>query len=157
MARLSNTRRVPNRRPSPQPIWPGFLLTIGLLFLLTAAGAVGWMYFGPGFASASSGDTSVETTQGSAPDTGIAACQAIIDGKNSEELLPPADVLAGLKSSADSNLQTAGQNLEQVAALTGEEQLAALEAIPETIEQIATGCAAVGVPLPADMLPQTTG
>ena len=144
---------MPSRRPSPQPIWPGFVLTIGLLLLLTAAGAVGWMYFGPGFANAAPAETS-ETTPA---DTGVAACQAIIAGKDSTELLPPADVINGLKSSADSNLQSAGQNIELIAGLTGEEQMAALEEISVTLEQLGLGCAAVGVPLPPDMfLPPTT-
>jgi hypothetical protein len=115
------------------------------------------MYFGPGFASASQEETSVETTQDSAPDTGIAACQAIIDDKNSEALLPPAEVIAGLKSSADGNLKAAGQSLESVAALPAEERAAALGQLSATAGQIITGCAAVGVPLPSDMLPPTTG
>lgn len=141
---------MPSRRPSPQPIWPGLILTLGLLLLIAAAGAVGWMYFGPGFAQASPEESSEQT---SATDTGIAACQAIIDDKNSENVLLPEEVVAGLKNSADANLRAAAQTFEWFAGLNEEEQLEALDEMAVTVEQVALGCAAVGVPLPPDMLP----
>jgi hypothetical protein len=87
-----------------------------------------------------------------APDAGIAACQAAIESYENQDIEVPIAIITGFKASANADLQSAGAEFERIQALAPEDQIDEISALIAAVQRAGTGCAAVGVTLPPDML-----
>lgn len=124
-----------------------FALVLGLL-LIVGAGAA-YVYLTRPLAD----DTSTTTTE-TTPDPGVAACESVRVLLESGGGIDDVDAatIAGLASSGNANLQAAGAALELVAVLPEGQRDATSAEVLAALTQLAAGCEAVGVPLPAELV-----
>lgn len=119
-----------------------FALVVGIMLIVFSGAAYAYV-------TVTMGDDPGQET----PDPGAAACERLLAayeaGDDSTEPVPA--IIAGLKESANTDLQDAGEAIERLSALPEEQQAAALPEILTAMSQLDAGCAAVGVPLPAEM------
>lgn len=116
-----------------------FALVVGLLMILTSAAGYAYVRL-----------TMSDQTPEAPADSGLAACQALaaLPERDSLDDLTD-DIITGLAGSENTELHTAGSTLEALAALPPEQHPAAAPQVSAALSQVALGCAALGVSLPA--------
>jgi hypothetical protein len=125
-----------------------FALVVGVLLMLGSGAA--YVYISRTAAEDTPSTTAATTT----PDSGVAACESVRALHESGGGIGDidAETIAGLTSSGNENLQAAGEAFELVAALPEDQRDTASAEVVAALTQLAAGCAAVGVPLPSELV-----
>jgi hypothetical protein len=123
-----------------------FSLVVGLMLMACSGAAYAYIRY------IKTDDT--PTTAPTGPDPGVAACADVLALHQSGGAITAVDatVVAGLAGSDNTNLQAAGEALAHVIALPEDQRAGATVEIAAALTQLAAGCAAVGVPLPSELV-----
>jgi hypothetical protein len=126
-----------------------FALVVGLLLMVGSGAAYAYLVL-----IRTEGDAQTTTAPTTTPDTGVAACESVRALHESGGGIGDVDsaIVAGLTNSTNTNLRAAGEAFEMVAALPAEQRQAASAEVVAALTHLAAGCAAVGVPLPAELV-----
>lgn len=117
-----------------------FALVLGIMLVLSSAAGYAYVQL------TMSEETPTETTEA---DPGVAACEDLFAQQPPDSFDDLSDtIIAGLKASANADLQAAGETIEVLAALPADQQPAATPQLAAALAQVATGCVALGVTLP---------
>jgi hypothetical protein len=125
-----------------------FALVVGILLMLCSGAA--YVYL----TRTAAEDTPATTAGTTTPDSGVVACESVRALHESGGAIGDIDAatIAGLTSSGNENLQAAGEAFELVAALPEDQRGAASAEVVAALTHLAAGCAAVGVPLPSELV-----
>lgn len=126
-----------------------FALVLGILLMVGSGAAYAYLKL------TRADDTPTTTT----PDPGVAACESVLALHESGGAIGDIDdaTIADLTSSDNENLQAAGEAFELVAALPEDQRNATSAEVVAALSQLAAGCEAVGVPLPAELVSSGSG
>lgn len=125
-----------------------FALVLGILLIVGSGAAYAYMKL------TMSDDTPTTTTTTAAADSGVAACESVLARHESGGGIGDVDAatIADLANSENANLRAAGEAFEMVAALPEDQRDAVSAELVAALTQLAAGCEAVGIPLPAELV-----
>jgi hypothetical protein len=124
-----------------------FALVLGILLILGSGAAYAYVRL-------TMSDDTPTTPTTTAADSGVAACETVLALHESGGGIGDIDAatIADLAASENANLRAAGEAFEMVAALPEDQRDAVSAEFVAALSQLAAGCEAVGVPLPAELV-----